>query len=231
MQAQETRMQDATDIIAIDGPAGAGKSTIAREVARALGYAYLDTGAMYRAATWWAMIRNVDLDDANAIARATRAMRLELRDSPRGTEVFVDGHDITAAIRTPEVTRCIAKLDHNPAVRAHLVELQRQIGRQRPTVCEGRDIGTVVLPKAKCKIYLDASIEERARRRAREFQQKGIAYDPAALLEEIRIRDEKDKTRGVAPLRKAEDAVAIDTTGMTPQEVVDTIVRIAREKW
>lgn len=223
-------MQNSTDIIAIDGPAGAGKSTIAREVARALGYAYLDTGAMYRAATWWAIAQNVDLDDGDALARATRAMHLELRDSPHGTQVFVDGQDITAAIRTPEVTRCIAKLDHNPEVRAHLVELQRQIGSQRPTVCEGRDIGTVVFPNARCKIYLDASLEERARRRAREFDLKGVAYDPEALREEIRIRDEKDTTRNVAPLRKADDAVEVDTTGMTPREVVDTIVRIAKEK-
>ncbi|GMU91202.1 MAG: cytidylate kinase [Candidatus Hydrogenedentota bacterium] len=224
-------MQNATDIIAIDGPAGAGKSTIAREVARALGYAYLDTGAMYRGATWWAIAQNVDLDDADALARAARAMRLELRDSPHGTQVFVGGQDITAAIRTPEITRCIAKLDHNPEVRAHLVELQRQIGAKRPTVCEGRDIGTVVFPKAKCKIYLNASLEERTRRRAREFDQKGIAYDPEALREEIRIRDEKDATRNVAPLRKADDAVEVDTTGMTPREVVETIVRIAKEKW
>ncbi|HRK35481.1 MAG TPA: (d)CMP kinase, partial [Candidatus Hydrogenedentes bacterium] len=140
-------------IVAIDGPAGAGKSTVARSVADALGFAYLDTGAMYRAATWNAMQQGVDLDDSRALAGATRRMKLELDEHDGKLRVVVNGQDISNAIRTPEVTRCIAKLDHNAEVRAHLVDLQREIGAQRPTVAEGRDMGTVVFPAAKCKIY------------------------------------------------------------------------------
>ncbi|MCC6156005.1 MAG: (d)CMP kinase, partial [Candidatus Hydrogenedentes bacterium] len=159
-----------TDVLAIDGPAGAGKSTVARRVAETLGFAFLDTGAMYRAATWNAIHRGIDMDDGDALAEATRAMKLVIRESVQGQTVHVDGRDITQAIRTPDVTKRIAKLDHNAAVRAHLVELQRAFGARGRTVAEGRDMGTVVFPAAKCKVYLDASLDERARRRAREFE-------------------------------------------------------------
>ena len=219
---------DARRIVAIDGPAGAGKSTIARRVAERLGYAFLDTGAMYRAATWRAMERGLDLDDPAALEASTRAMVLDLREEDGRQVVFVDGQDVTAAIRSPEVTRNIHKLDRSPGVRARLVELQRAIGAKGPTVAEGRDIGTVVFPDAVCKVYLDASLEERARRRAEEFAGKGIAVNRETLLEEIRVRDEKDMTRDIAPLRRADDAAIVDTTGMSPDEVVDTIVAMAR---
>ncbi|MCC6490281.1 MAG: (d)CMP kinase [Candidatus Hydrogenedentes bacterium] len=219
------------DIVAIDGPAGAGKSTIARRVAEALGFAFLDTGAMYRAATWWAMHEGINLDDPAALEKATSEMDLDLQEDGGITRVCVKGHDVSDAIRTPEVTRNIHKLDRSPGVRALLVELQRATGSRGPTVAEGRDIGTVVFPKAKCKVYLDASIEERARRRAEEFTRKGLAVDIAEVRADIRTRDEKDMTRAVAPLRRADDAHVIDTTHMTPQEAVDAIVALARSAW
>ena len=220
-----------TDVLAIDGPAGAGKSTVARRVAETLRFAFLDTGAMYRAATWNAMYRGADMDDGNALAEATRAMHLDIRESQQGQIVLVDGRDITQAIRTPEVTQRIARLDHNAAVRAHLVELQREFGARGRTVAEGRDMGTVVFPSAKCKVYLDASLDERAHRRAREFEAKGIAFDPDALHNDIRTRDEKDMTRALAPLRRADDAVLVDTSAMTSEEAIDTIIALARRRW
>lgn len=220
-------MRGITDIVAIDGPAGAGKSTAARRTAESLGFAFLDTGAMYRAATWRALHLGVDLDDRSATTASTRAMRLELLQTDGTLTVLVDETDVSQAIRTPEVTRCIYKLDENPDVRAHLVDLQRTFGAAYPTVAEGRDMGTVVFPLARCKIYLDASIDERARRRALELEAKGIPTDLAALREEIRVRDEKTMTRAVAPLRRADDATLLDTTGLSLDQVVERIVALA----
>ena len=221
-------MDNKTYIIAIDGPAGAGKSTVARRVADRLGYAFLDTGAMYRAATWRALARGVDMDNPVATAESTRAMRLELNERENGLQVVVDGRDVTDAIRSPEVTRVIYKLDENPEVREHLVALQREFAARRPTVAEGRDMGTVVFPEARCKIFLDASLEERTHRRAAELRAKGVTVDMDALREEVRVRDEKTRTRAVAPLRRAEDATLVDSTDLTVDEVVDRIVRLAR---
>ncbi len=223
-------MSEATQIVAIDGPAGAGKSTVARRVAEALAFAFLDTGAMYRAATWRALRHGIDLDDAAALAASTAAMALEIEEGPRGQRVVVDGEDATQAIRTREVTNLIYKLDQNPAVRRTLVELQRRFGEKQPTVAEGRDIGTVVFPKAKCKIYLDASLDCRARRRAAELELKGQAVDLDRLREEIRERDEKAMNRADSPLRRAEDAVLVDTTDMTQDEVLAELARLARER-
>jgi cytidylate kinase len=222
---------DTHTIVAIDGPAGAGKSTIARRVADILGFTFLDTGAMYRAATWRAMHLGIDLDDPVALEESTRAMELDLREEDGKQVVLVDGHNVTEAIRSPEVTHNIHKLDRSPGVRARLVELQRAIGSRGPTVAEGRDIGTVVFPDAACKIYLDASLGERARRRASEFADKGIDVNEEILAEEIRLRDEKDMTREIAPLRRAHDATIVDTTDMTPDEAVETIVTLARAGW
>lgn len=223
-------MDEITQIVAIDGPAGAGKSTTARRVAEALGFAFLDTGAMYRAATWWALHQGIDLDDPEALANATRAMQLDLSEQNGRQCVRVGDTDVTEAIRTPEVTRLIFKLDQNSLVRRCLVDLQRRTGAQRPTVAEGRDIGTVVFPQARCKIYLDASLDERTRRRARELEAKGITVDLDALRAEIHERDEKAKNRADSPLRRADDAVLIDTTTLTPDDVVAGIVRLARER-
>ncbi len=184
---------------------------------------------MYRAATWWAMDQDVDLDDADAVAAATEALPLELDEVEGRTRVTVDGRDVSEAIRSPEVTRLIYKLDENPRVRNHLVALQQQFGARGPTVAEGRDIGTVVFPSAKCKVYLDASLDERTRRRAVQLAEKNVPVEPDKLRDEIRERDQKNITREIAPLRKADDAVSIDTTAMSLDNVVDTIVALARD--
>ena len=223
-------MSEATQIIAIDGPAGAGKSSIAKRVAREMGFAFLDTGAMYRAATWRAVNQGIDLDDADALAASTEAMQLDLRETETGQQVSVDGREVTEAIRRPEVTKRIYKLDQNSAVRRRLVALQREFGEKQPTVAEGRDIGTVVFRQAKCKIYLDASLEVRAQRRADQLATTGVAVDMAQLKADIHERDEQSKNREDSPLRQAEDAVLVDTSAMTPDEVVAAIVRIARER-
>jgi cytidylate kinase len=223
-------MSEATEIIALDGPAGAGKSSTAKQVAKTLGFAFLDTGAMYRAATWRALHQGIDLEDPAALAESTRRMNLELWEDDHGQHVLVDGMDAGAAIRTPEVTRLIYKLDQNSAVRAHLVALQRRFGEQRSTVAEGRDIGTVVFPKAKCKVYLDASIECRAQRRAKQLREQGTAVDFDTLRREIRERDKQAMNRKDSPLRRAPDAVLLDTSDLTFEQVVDCIVRLARER-
>ena len=226
--SQTHERRETTEVVAIDGPAGAGKSSVARRVAAELGFAFLDTGAMYRAATWWALDQQVDLDDQDALAAHTQRMVLELGEEDGRPCVRVDGRDVSEAIRTPEVTRQIYKLDQNPRVREHLVMLQRAFGVKRPCVAEGRDIGTVVFPKAKCKIFLDASLNERAQRRAAELEGKGMRVDREQLRAEIHERDEKSRTREVAPLRRADDATLVDTTAMTLDEVVNTIVGLAR---
>ncbi len=223
-------MSEATQIVAIDGPAGAGKSTVARRVAERLGFAFLDTGAMYRAATWRALKHAVDLDDAQALAASTDAMNLVMAETAGGQCVTVDGEDATRAIRTPEVTGLIYKLDQNSAVRRTLVELQRRFGERQPTVAEGRDIGTVVFPKAKCKIFLDASLECRTRRRAEELERAGRPVDLEKLRADIHERDEKSRNRADSPLRRAEDAVFVDTSDLSIDDVVTGLVRLARER-
>lgn len=223
-------MPGPSQIVAIDGPAGAGKSTVARHVADALGFAFLDTGAMYRAATLRALRAGIDLDDPEATAECTRAMDLQVRETDGATRVLVDGQDVTGEIRSPEVTRLIYKLDQNPAVRQHLVELQRAFGRQRPTVAEGRDMGTVVFPGAACKVYLDASLDERTRRRACDLEALGREVDYEALRRELHERDAQSMNREVSPLRRAEDAVLVDTTGMAFEQVVEKLVALARER-
>jgi cytidylate kinase len=198
-------------------------------VAETLGAAFLDTGAMYRAATWWAMSQQVDLDDPDAVAAATESLPLELEDVKGRVRVTVDGRDVSEAIRTPGVTRLIHKLDENPRVRGCLVELQQQFGARGLTVAEGRDIGTVVFPKAKCKVYLDASLDERTRRRAAQLAEQGVDVGFHQLREELRERDRKNMTRDIAPLRKADDATCIDTTTMNLGDVVDAVVALARD--
>jgi len=222
-------MKDTTDIIAIDGPAGAGKSSTARRVANRLGIAYLDTGAMYRAATWHAMQNGVNLDAPDQVVLSTRAMQYAVQEQDDEQRFLVDGQDVTEAIRSPEVTRNIYKLDQNPRVRHHLVVMQRAIGARRPTVAEGRDMGTVVFPNAKCKVYLDASLDERARRRAAQLRQSNVPVDMQVLRRELHERDQRDRTRPVAPLRCPDDAVRLDTTAMTLEDVVERIVALAQK--
>jgi CMP/dCMP kinase len=209
-------------IIAIDGPSGAGKGTIARAVAARLGYRHVDTGAMYRALAWMAIQESVDLADESAIAALAARVRFEIGDGV----VRVDGQDVGGAIRTPEIDRAATAVARQPRVRAVLIERQRQLGEHGCVVMEGRDIGTVVFPSAPVKIFLDASPEERARRRA---------YDPShtsgrgagAIMAE---RDRSDRTRAASPLTQAADAVAIDTTGVSIDEVVRQVLDIVRQR-
>ncbi len=228
-EAQLERAQDnLSRIVAIDGPAGAGKSSVSKEVAKRLGIAFLDSGAMYRAATWWAMDQGVDLNDPEALARSTEELPLDLRFDNDELHVIVNQRDITEEIRTPEVTRNIKYLDGLQGVRAPLVRIQRAVASRRPTVAEGRDMGTVVFPNARCKIYLDASIEERTQRRAKQLAEQGTEADLEALRAEIEERDQNDMTREVAPLRKAQGAYTLDTSSLSFEEVVQEIVQRAK---
>ncbi|HOD51652.1 MAG TPA: (d)CMP kinase [Candidatus Hydrogenedentes bacterium] len=217
-----------TEIVAIDGPVGAGKSSVGRRVAEVLGFAYLDTGAMYRAATWWAMHNGVNLDDPAALTRATREMPLDMSEQDGVLRVMAGGSDITEEIRTPEITRQVYKLDHVAGVRAHLVELQRAFSARQPTVADGRDMGTVVFPKARWKVYMDASLGERVRRRAAQLAEKGVQVDVAELTRDIEERDQKNLNRPVSPLRQADDARLLDTSGLSFDEAVSAIVNIVR---
>ena len=212
-------------IIAIDGPSGAGKGTVARAIAAALGYRHIDSGAMYRAIGWKALETGVPLDQEEAVV--TLAERSRVTVAP--TAVIIDGTDVTRAIRTPEIDRAAAAVARLPRVRATLVERQRQMGQGGGIVMEGRDIGTVVLPDADVKIYLDAAPEERARRRATDPAHSGpVAVADVATA--LTARDELDRTRMASPLYAAPDAVVVDTTGKSIDEVVRDVLAIVRVK-
>ncbi len=216
-------------IIAIDGPAGAGKSTVARKVAEKLGYLYLDTGAMYRVIALESIRQSVPLTDEALAALAKRtSIRFDL-DGPGGNRVLSNGVDVTEAIRSPEVTRLVSQVAAVPGVRAEMVAQQQQIGRQKAVVLDGRDIGTVVFPEAEVKIFLTASVEERARRRWLEQTNKGQKASLEEISSDIAARDLADSTRETSPLRQADDAYLLDTSRLTPEEVVDAIIAYAKE--
>ena len=206
-------------IVAIDGPAGAGKSTVARALAERLGFRYLDTGAMYRAVTWLAMQRGVDLGDAKALAELARAEPVTFDEADR---VWIAGIDVTSSIRGTRIDRMVPVVARHPPVREVMRDRQRQLGRDGNVVIEGRDIGTVVAPQAEVKIYLTADRDERARRRSAE--RPGIGAD--ALATDLRVRDEKDAER----MQPAADAQEIDTTSLEVDEVVDRIEALVRER-
>jgi cytidylate kinase len=211
-----------TVIVAIDGPSGSGKSTVARGVADALGFDMLDTGAMYRAVTLAALERGVDADDAAGCAGIARKITLEV-----GDVVLLDGHDVTSAIRGPKVTATVSQVSAHPEVRHELVERQRAWVASRPGgVVEGRDIGTVVFPDATVKVFLTASDDERARRRQRDEHAADRSVDVDEVREDLVRRDRKDSDRKVSPLRPAVDALTIDTTGRSVENVVDEIVQV-----
>ena len=215
-------------VVAIDGPAGAGKSTTARLVAERLGFLYLDTGAMYRALTWKALATGMALEDGEALTRLAESFRLDVRQTSSGGSFQVDGVDVTARIRSPEISRAVPEVARVPGVRHALVELQRRIGTQGPIVAEGRDIGTVVFPAAQVKVFLEATLEERARRRREELLAKGLEQPLEELVEEIRARDAIDSEREASPLVKAADAFVLDTTGLSVEAQVEEVLRAVR---
>jgi len=207
--------------IAIDGPAGAGKSTIAKLVAQRLGYRHLDTGAMYRAVTWKAIQEGVCISSEEALGKLSEEIKIEIGNDSR---IFIDGEDITEKIRSPEVDRAVSPVSKVAEVREELVAQQRRMALGKAVVMEGRDIGTVVLPQADVKIYLTASLEERARRRVKQLKEKGISVDLETVIAEIKRRDSMDSERALAPLRKADEAVLIDTTSMSIEGVVEAVL-------
>ncbi len=213
-------------VIAIDGPAGAGKSTVAKIVAEKLGYTYIDTGAMYRGVAWKTLRDDKDAPD-EAILRAVHDIDVRLACTESGTRVTVDGTDVTAEIRTPEVTHIVSRVAALGPVREKMVELQRAMAADGAVVMDGRDIGTNVLPNADVKIFLTASVEERARRRYDEMVAKGYAVNFDALKDEIASRDKQDSERAISPLRQAEDAVLLDSTALTIDEVVARILELS----
>jgi cytidylate kinase len=217
-------------IIAIDGPVGSGKSTVARTVARLLGYTYLDSGAMYRALAWKAQQAGVPLDAAAPLAALARATQIDLVPQGGKLLVRVDGTDVTEAIRSTEVAQGASQVAVVSAVRKVLVDQQRRAGQAGGVVMEGRDIGTVVFPDAHLKIFLEASQEVRAERRRLEYQATGKPVEPAAMLEQVRERDRRDREREASPLARAADAVFIDNTAMDAEETARLIVLLAKEK-
>ena len=217
-------------VIAIDGPAGAGKTTIARIVSKKLGYNYIDTGGMYRAISWKAFRKKIDLKSKKELIRMVRNSKIELKSRAGTVRVHLDGKDVTNKIRSKRVTEGASILAKIPEAREELVKIQRRLGSSGGIVVEGRDIGTVVFPGADYKFYLDASIKERALRRYRELKAKGEKGDLAELEKAIRSRDRRDRTRGVAPLKIAPDAVVIDSTDMSKKEVVEFILKKIQER-
>ena len=211
--------------IAIDGPAASGKSTVAKEVAKALNYIYIDSGAMYRALTLKALRSNIDVKDEASLVEMTKVSKITLD----GIHIYLDDEDVSEAIRSIDVTNNVSAVSSYEGVREEMVNLQKEYGRKGGIVMDGRDIGTTEFPKAELKIFQIASVEERANRRYKENMRKGIACDLNTLKEEIKVRDFKDSTRSVSPLRKASDAIELDTSNLEPKEVVDKIIELARK--
>lgn len=218
-------------IIAIDGPAGSGKSSISKIVAKKLGLLYLDTGAMYRSLTLKAMKKKLDLKDDEKLIRMAKDTKIWLETKPGFgiIKVFLDGEDVAYKIRTPQVTENIKYIARIPEVRKYMVKIQRDIAREKGAVLEGRDTTTVVFTDADYKFYLDASIKERSRRRFKELRSLGVKTSIEEVEKDVRSRDRSDKTRKVAPLKKARDAIYIDTTDMSIDEVVKRILSELRE--
>ena len=220
-------------LIAIDGPAGSGKSTTAKLVAQKLGYIYLDTGAMYRAITLKVLISHIDLSHEDEIVQLARNSDIMFLDndgrSANSARIILDGKDVSEKIRDEEITRNVSLVSSYPGVRRVMVDKQRVIGSQRSCVVEGRDIGTVVFPNADLKFYMIADVMERARRRQAELSQGGTELPIVQVVHELKERDLKDSTREASPLRKAGDAIEIDTTSLTIDEQVERILSFARD--
>lgn len=216
--------------IAIDGPAAAGKSTVAKIVAEKLSYIYIDTGAMYRAITYKALRQKIDPEDEQKLAEILARTKIELKPSTSGQMIFLDGEDVTKEIRSSDVTNTVSIVSKHRLVREEMLKRQQEFANDGGIVMDGRDIGTHVLPNAEVKVFLLASAEERAQRRHAENMAKGIPSDLNQLKEEILLRDKQDSEREFAPLKKAADAVEIDTTQLTIEQVVEKIMELAKER-
>jgi len=217
-------------VIAIDGPAGSGKSTTARLLASQLGFVYLDTGAMYRAITWFALRNGLPIDDGKLLETVARKIKIEFEMDGDINRVYLNGADITEEIRTPEVTGAVSQVSAHPGVRKQMVKRQKEIGKKGNIVAEGRDTTSVVFPDADIKVYLDASIEERARRRLLELSRKGIGTSLEEQIADLERRDQFDSNREVSPLKKTRDSLVINTTNLTIEEQVDRIIKLIKTK-
>ena len=217
-------------VVAIDGPAGAGKSTAAKMLAERLGYALLDTGAIYRTLALLARREGVDWSDGPGVARLAQDLDIKFAFEGGANHVFLRGADISREIRAPEISDGASRVSALPEVREALLDLQRRLGAAGGVVVEGRDIGTVVFPGAQAKFFLTATADERARRRVVELRAAGREVDPAQTLAELRARDHRDSTRAVAPLRQAEDAIEIESSALSPESVVDRMVEAVRAR-
>lgn len=216
--------------IAIDGPAGAGKSTMARACAKALGYLYVDTGAIYRTLGYYMRLMGIGPKDKDGIARLIDEVNIEIRYEDGVQHMILNGTDVTDEIRTPEMSMYASGVSAQPCVRAFLLDMQRELARTQNVVMDGRDIGTVVLPDAQVKIFLTADVRVRAERRLAELQAKGEKASLQQVLAEMQARDKQDSERAAAPLRQAKDAVLLDTSALTPEAAVDAILEIVRRK-
>ncbi len=217
-------------VVAIDGPAGAGKSTVARQVSRDLGYIYIDTGAMYRALTLKALRQGISLSDEEALTRLAQETEIRLTYKDHTQVIIMDGEDVSVEIRSPEVSRNVSLVARVPGVRTEMVKLQRKLAERGGVVMDGRDIGSYVLPEAECKVFLTASPRERAIRRARDLEASGYEVDIDQLEQEIITRDQIDSTREMAPLLQAPDAILVDTSDMSFNEVVEKIKEYILQK-
>lgn len=217
-------------VIAIDGPSASGKSTLAKALARRLKFDYLDTGAMYRALAWKVLAAKISLKDRKGIVGLCRRQKIKFIKSGRRFRIFINGRDVTGKIRTSEVSEAASILSRIKEVRRVMVRTQRKLAEKRKVILEGRDIGTVVFPEADCKIFLDASLEERAIRRHKEFLEKGRKSGKAKLKKDLMRRDNRDSRRKVAPLRKSRDAVLLDSTDLTISSMLREALAIVTEK-
>lgn len=216
-------------VVAVDGPAGSGKGTITKLVAQKLGLVYIDTGALYRCITLY-MIRNkIDLGDIDKIQEMLKNINIEFKKQEDSDKVYLNGEDVSTEIRQKEVNELVSQVSHILEIRENITNLSRKIAEGKEVIMEGRDIGTNVFPNAKIKIYLDATPEERANRRLKQNEEKGIKMPYEDILENIKFRDNNDKTSKVAPLKQAEDAIYIDSTNMTIEEVTEKIIKIIKE--
>jgi cytidylate kinase len=216
--------------VAIDGPAGAGKSSVAKMTAEKLGYVYVDTGAMYRAITWSVLDLNLDLNDIRGILNMLEHIDLTLKPSHAGQQVWINGQDVTSRIRSPLINQNVSRIAQMPNVRQFLTDIQKRMSSEGGIVMDGRDIGTVVMPDAQLKIFLTASVQERARRRYVEMNAAGDELEMDQLIKEISERDRMDEEREISPLRQAEDAIFLDCTELSMHQVIDTIVELSISK-